>query len=118
MGTIKTYLEETLRKIESDKARAIASVKEKVTRELIIPFNAEIDKSRDAAIAQKQAEMNSNIASLQENFAKERQAYIEAAEKKKQENCTAVIATETAVITAEYDKHIAKLVAQIKEIKE
>lgn len=118
MNNIKTYLEEAVRKIESDKQRAVASIKEKVTREQIIPFNAEIDKSRDAAIAQRQAELNATIATQQEAFAKERQAYIDAAEKKKAENSMAVITSETAVVSAEYDRHIAKLNAQIQEIKE
>ena len=115
---IKAYLEEAVRKLESDKAREVAVAKERVTREQIIPFNAEIDKARDAAIAQKQSEMSAQIAAHQEAFAKERQAYIDAAEKKKSDNAAAVIATETSLISAEYDKHIAKLNAQIQEIKE
>lgn len=118
MSNIKSHLEEAIRRIEGDKARDIAIVKERVTREQIIPFNAEIDKARDAAIAQRQSEMNANIACQQEAFAKERQSYIEAAEKKKNDNAAAVIASETAIVCAEYDKHITKLKAQIQDTKE
>ena len=118
MSNIKTHLEEAVRKIENEKAREIAIVKDKVTREKIVPFNMEIDKARDAAILQKQSEMSEHIAAHQEAFAKEKQSYIDAAEKKKADNAEAVITSETAVVVAEYDRHIAKLNAQIQEIKE
>lgn len=118
MSNIKTYLEEAIKKLEGEKAREIAVAKEKAMREKIVPFNVEIDKARDAAILQKQNEMSAQIAAHQEAFAKEKQSYIDAAEKKKAENADAVIASETAVISAEYDRHIAKLNAQIQEVKE
>jgi hypothetical protein len=115
---IKTHLEEAVRKIELDKERAVAQAKERVTREQIVPFNAEIDKARDAAISQKQNSLNEQIKAHQETFAQERQSFIEAAEKKKNDNANAVLATEVAIVTAEYDRHLAKLRAQIDDVKE
>lgn len=116
--SIETIYEQAIRSLEAEKATVANMAKEKATREKIIPFNQEIDKARDEAIAEKQQKLTTTIASLQEKFAKEKQEMIEAAEKKKSENATAVITTETYAVTVEYDKSIAKLNEQIANLKE
>lgn len=115
---IKVYLEETVEKIKAERERQVAIVKEKVTREKIVPFNQEIDRAREKAIAELQSKLNSAIVAHQEQFAKEKQALIEAGEKKKTENANTVITTEIGVVTIEYDRAISKLNEQIQEIKE
>lgn len=116
--SIKLHLEQAVKNLESEKATVINAVKERVTREKILPYNKEIDIARDNAIAEKQAALNATIVAHQEHFAKEKQEMISAAENKKQENANAVITTETYTATVEYDKAIAKLNEQISELKE
>lgn len=115
---IRQFIEEAVRKIEVEKERQCVAAKERVTREKILPYNAEIDKARDEAVAQKQRALNENIVALQETFAKEKQAIAEAAEKKKHDNAEAILASEITSVTVEYEKHIAKLKNQIEDIKE
>jgi hypothetical protein len=108
---IKTHLEEAVRKIEYDRERAIQIERDRVTREEILPYNQEIDKARDAAIAQRQGAMNEQIRSHQEAFSKERQEFIDGADRKKKEHAEMVLNSAVAVVSAEYDKHIGKLKA-------
>ena len=91
---IKSVLEQAIKTIEVEKAQKIASIKDKVTREQIAPFNAEIDNARSKAIAELDTEMAQEISAVK------------------------VLAGETAVIASEYDKHIAKLNTQLAEINE
>ena len=115
---IKVYLEEVIKRLQVEREKAIAAVKERVTREKIVPFNIEMDKSRDSAIAQRNEELNAKIKELQEAFAIERQSFIDSAEKKKGEHSQAVIETEIAIVVAEYDKHINRLMEQLGEVSE
>lgn len=115
---IKVHIEEAIKKLQIERERAVVSVKERVTREQIVPFNIEIDKARDSAIAQRQEELNADIRARQESFAQERQSFMESAEKKKAENAKTVLETETAIVVAEYDKHIQKLRQQLEEVNE
>lgn len=115
---IKVYLEEAVKRLQVERDRAVAMVNERVTREQIVPFNIEIDKARDSAISQRNEELNAKIKELQEAFALERQSFIDSAEKKKAEHAQAVKETETAIVVAEYDKHIKRLTEQLSEVSE
>lgn len=116
--SIKVHLEQAVKSLEAEKQTVANAVKEKVTREKIIPYNQEIDIARDKAIAEKQGSLNATIVAHQERFAKEKQEIITAAENKKAENANAVITTETYAVTVEYDKAISKLNEQIADLKE
>ena len=116
--SIKAHLEQAVKNLEAEKQTVANAVKERVTREIILPYNKEIDMARDKAIAEKQAALNAAIVSYQEQFAKEKQEMISAAENKKAENANAVITTETYTATVEYDKAIEKLNEQIAKLKE
>lgn len=116
--SIKAHLEQTVRALESEKEREVAVIKEKVTREKIIPYNQEADKGRDLAIAELQTNMNDDISARQAQFSKEKQAIFDENEKRKENNANAVLSSETYTVTVKYDKAIAKLNDQIKELKE
>lgn len=116
--SIKAHLEQAVRSLEAEKQSVAKAEEEKVTREKIIPFNQEIDRAREQAIAERQQALNATIVAQQERFAKEKQEMIEAGEKKKSENANAVITTATYSVTIEYDKAIAKLNDQIANLKE
>ena len=115
---IKAYLEQVIKNLEAEKEREVAVIKERVTREKILPYNQEADKSRDLAIAELQQTMNEDITARQAKFAKEKQAIVEENEKRKENNANAVLATETYEVTGKYDKAIAKLNEQIADLKE
>ena len=116
--SIRAHLEQTVRNLEAEKNSVANAVKDRVTREKILPYNQELDKARDNAIAEKQQLLNASISAQQERFAKEKQEMYDAGEKKKSENANAVITSETYSATVEYDKAIAKLKEQISNLKE
>lgn len=115
---IKTHLEQAIKNLEAEKEREVAIIKERVTREKILPYNQEADKGRDLAIAELQQNMNEDITARQSKFAKEKQAIVDENEKRKENNANAVLATETYEVTGKYDKAIAKLNEQITDLKE
>lgn len=115
---IREHLEGAIRNIEAEKARALATCKERITREKIIPFNAEIDKSREMAIAELTNTLNAEIAALQQKFAQDKQKLVEAGEHKKAEHANTVVSTETSILAVTYDTALAQLRKQIEEIKE
>ena len=113
---IKAHLEQTIKALEAERDREVSLVKDRVMREKIVPFNQDIDVAREKAIAELQSTLNGKIVALQESFAKDRQALVDAGEKKKQDNASMVLATETSVVTIAYDKAICKLKEQIAEL--
>lgn len=116
--SVKTHLEQAIKNLEAEKEREAAIIKEKVTRETIIPYNKEMDIARDKAISELQAKLNATIVSLQEEFTKQKKTIFDANEKKKESNATSVITTEIYTITVMYDKAIARLNEQIAELKD
>lgn len=116
--SIKEHLEIAKKSLENEKARELSSIKDKVNREKIIPYNQEIDHKRDEALAVLQKQHNANILAEQEKFAQEKKSLIEAGEKKKNDNANLVIATETSLVSNKYDTEIAKLDEQISKLKE
>lgn len=116
--SVKAHLEQAVKNLEAEKEREAAIIKEKVTRETIIPYNKEMDIARDKAISELQAKLNATIVAHQEEFAKQKKAIFDANEKKKETNAASVITTETYTVTVKYDKAIAKLNEQIEELKE
>lgn len=116
--SIKEILEQAKKNLETEKQREETLAKEKAMREKILPYNQQADKGRDLAIAELQQTMNEDITARQAKFAKEKQAIVDENEKRKENNANAVLATETYEVTGKYDKSIAKLNAQIAELKE
>lgn len=113
---IKAYLQQAIAGIQSDKDRELVALKEKITREKILPFNQDIDSARDTAIKEKQAMLEANISALQQQFAKEKQEIIAAAEQKKSDNAASVLASETYAVSAVYENSIAELNKQIEQL--
>lgn len=115
---IKTILQSTISQIKASEEREIQLVKDRVNREKIIPFNQEIDQSRTKAEQELLAQHNARVQASQEQYQSEKKCLFEAGEKKKQDFLNSTMATETYAITSKADKAIAKLTAQIEEIKE
>lgn len=106
---INTYIEQAIQNIETARDKKIAEVRDTVLREKIAPKNAEIDTARELALQELQTKLNTDIATLQEVFAKERQLIIDASEKQKTSNANMLVIAETASIAVEYDEKISAL---------
>lgn len=115
--SIKAILEQTIKNLQAEEQREIAVIKERVTQEQIIPYNKEMDEARDKAILELQENLTKNIGALQANFASDKQKIIEANEKKKADNATSVIATETYSVQMVYEKATAKVREQLENQK-
>lgn len=115
---IKERLEQTVRELEAEKERAVSTVKDRIVREKVAVYNAEIDNSRAKALQELDAELNAKVVALQEEYAKKKQSLIELGEQDKQKHTDTILSTELAVVTVEYDNSINKLKAIIAEIKE
>lgn len=115
---IKEHLEKLISSLETEKTQQVAVITKQVTQEKIVPFNTDIDTSLAKAVAERTTEFNQQIQVLQEQFAAEKQSMTEAAAKKKQSNAELVIATETAVVSAKYDKIISEIKKQISSLEE
>ena len=122
-------IKNTIRAYENEKEQRLATVKERVTREKIVPFNADIDNSRAKAVAELNTELNTKINAinqecaarisvLRQDYDKRRQELVSLGEQKKSENAEAVIATETAAINVEYDDVLSKLNAILSAMKQ
>lgn len=98
MINVNSHIEQAIRGIETERDQQISIMRETIMREKVVPQNAEIDQKRDLALSE-----------LQEKYAAERQAIIDASEKQKTDNANALINAETASIAYEYDAKIAEL---------
>lgn len=115
---IKAYLEEAIKKIEMEKEQQASIIKDRLTREKIAPYNADIDSSRAKALTEVDNELNAKIAELKKTYEAKKQELVTLGEEKKKANAETVFASELAVFTVKYDKEITKLKAQLAEIEE
>lgn len=115
---LRPYFEELIRKIEMEKEKETAPIKDRIIREKINPYNADIDTSRAKALAETDNKYNVQIAELKKKCEEEKQQLIRLGEDNKRANMERVFATDLAVITNKYDKEIAKLKVQLTEIEE
>ena len=104
MIEINRHLENAIRSLESEKARIIQTVREKVLREKVAPHNTEVDQLKAKALAE-----------LQKKYEEDRNAIIAKSEENKSVYATTEIEAEVAISVAEIDKAIADLKALIKE---
>lgn len=115
---LKPYFEQLIKQIEIEKEKETAPIKDRLIREKINPYNADIDTSRAKALSEVDNKYNVQIAELKKKCEEEKQQLIKLGEDNKKANMESVFATELAVITNKFDKEIAKLKAQIAEIEE
>lgn len=113
---IKQHIEQAIRSIETEKEQAIRLAEQKVMQEKVVPYNASIDEKKDAAVQQLTAKFNTDVQALQEQFAKDKAEVISACENDKAKNQRTVIATESALVSMEYDKAIASLKSSLGDV--
>ena len=117
---ISKHIQSFIQLIKAEEQREVAVVKDKVTREKIVPFNQEIDRKKQESIEllnkwfdeQKSIEtgaFNDRLAKLQAKYNEDKQIIEQTAEKKKTDNANAVIETAIYEIKSKCEKYIAKL---------
>lgn len=115
---VRQHYENAIKNIQAEKERAIAQAKDRVTREKILPHNAEVNQDRDKALAELSSQLNADIAKLQEKFNIEKQALIDVGEKNKTDFANAAIETEVALVSMACDQAISDLQTLISKLKE
>lgn len=115
---VKDFLVQAVKSIEAERDRQVAVVKDRIVREKIAPYNANVDQLRASALAEIENELNGKILELRQTYEARKQDLVRMGEEDKKKNAESVLATELALVTVDYDAHIAKLNAQIAEIKD
>lgn len=114
---MKDILLQAVKSIEAKRDRDVAVLKDRIVREKVAPYNADIDQKRAMALTELDTELNAKIVELRQVYEAKKQELVRLGEEKKKENAETLLATELAVVTVDYDAQIAKLNAQIAEIK-
>lgn len=114
---VKEYLEKAIKDIELERDRQSAVIKDRIMREKIAPYNAEIDQKRAKALTELDNELNAKIVELKQAYEAKKAELVKLGEENKKANADSILATELAVVTVEYDTAINKLKAQIAEIE-
>ena len=115
---IKAILESSIANLEQRKANELQTMKQKVMQEKIIPYNANVDKEFQNAVAKMAEQLNAEIAKLQAEFAKEKDNLFSLGNKNKLQNQETVMAIETSAISNIYDAYINDLKKQITKLGE
>lgn len=115
---IKEHLNSTISALEAEKANGISAIREKVTREQILPYNASVDESMNAAIAELKDKKNAKIAEIEEQFRTDKTAIIEAADATKKSFANTVIEKETEEYKAKYDRIIDNIKTQLSAVED
>jgi hypothetical protein len=106
---IKQIYEQTIARLEAEQQREIEAEKQRVLREQVIPFNAEIDKALQEALAAEHKRVSEKVAAIQRDFEEEKRQLTEAAEAKKKASAETAIATAVALVTAQTAEAIQNL---------
>lgn len=115
---LKSIIEEAIAKMQAEKAQKVAVVKDKITREKIAPYNAQIEQARAVDLQKLDSELATKITEIKTEYEARKQAVIKRVDEEKQKNAEAMLATEIAVVAVDYDNAIAKLTEQLNGIEE
>lgn len=122
---IGNYIQSTITQIQSQRNADIERAKQKAHQEKIVPFNTEIESSKQKAINELTQQFQAQVSELQQKFQTKTSELKETLEAQKKEICDAsdkkkadfaqatLISAETEVAVA-YDKVLADL-AKIAE---
>jgi F0F1-type ATP synthase membrane subunit b/b' len=114
MAMINNYIQECANRIQAQQRADIDKAKQKATQEKIVPFNAEIDNAKSKAIAELQAQLAAKIKSLQDEFEKQSNELVDAAEKKKHDFANQTLTMAENEVSVQYNRALADL-AKIAE---
>lgn len=115
---IKNILQNAIGSLEAQRNAETEQIKRSVFQSEIVPFNAEIDKAYQKAVAELTEKANRDIVAIQEKLKKDKENLAVLSANKKSENEKAVIATHTSSVACKYNSQIAKLKKQLEELGE
>lgn len=110
---IKDHLRGAIAALEAEKENGVSTIKDKILREQILPYNAKVDESVNTAINELKDKKNNEIAEIEERFRNAKQELLSTAEATKKEFAAEVIAKETQEFNARYDRIIENIKNQL-----
>lgn len=115
---VREILENAKRQIEAQRTQQLGVIAQRLRTEKIVPFNAELDKKKERAIAEEREKTNALIAQIQADFNAKKEEIERSAEQAKADFEKSVVEKACAEINALCDKAIERLDNQIAETKE
>lgn len=115
---LKDHLLTAIRDIEAEKNAQIAMLKEKVTREKIIPYNEKVDELTRTAINALDTRANEDISAIQLKYNEEKKAIIAQADSNKASNEELVISQASAELEQKYGNIINDLKKTLESLGE
>ena len=113
---IKEIFNQALNQLEQEKQRQISSAKEKVIREKVIPYNAEIDKKKVKAIEELTNKFNADMNALRTTYENDKKTLETAGEQKKNEYQQNAVEVELATINATFANAKSELEKTIERL--
>jgi hypothetical protein len=115
---IKQTLENAIVSIEREREVKIQQATQLAISNDVVPYEREIDETRNKAIEEITAKANAEILAIQKRCETEKQAFISAGEEKKKAFKEATIQSAINTVTYQYNTNIAKLKKLIEELGE
>jgi hypothetical protein len=111
---IGNVIQASINQVQSQRTAEIERAKQKAHQEKIAPFNAEIETSKQKAIAELTQQFQAKVAELQQALEGQKKEICEASEKKKADFAQMTLMSVEAEVATRYDKVLADL-AKIAE---
>ena len=115
---VKEILENAKKQIEAQRTQQLNTIAQKVKVEKITPYNSELDKKRDKAIAEEREKANALIAQVQADCNAKIVEIQKATDENKKSYEVSCIQAASAEINVVCDAAISALNKQISETKE
>ena len=115
---VKEILENAKRQIEAQRTQQLGVIAQKVKIEKIAPYNTELDRKKERAIAEEREKANALVAQIQAEFNAKKEEIEKATEATKVAFEKSSIESATAEINELADSAIKALDAQIANTKE
>ncbi len=115
---VKEILENAKRQIEAQRNQQLNVISQRVKVERVVPYNTELDKKKDRAIAEEREKANAQVAQIQAEFNAKKEEIEKATEETKKAFEKSSIETACAEINKACDDAIKALDNQIANTKE
>ena len=114
----KQHILQAIKNIEAEKEQKLIEMKKRIIPEKIIPYNSEIDASRDKAILEKKKKAEQDIEHIKAVYEQEKLQIEEASSIEKINNEKKVIDAETYMLNKQYDDIILELKQYAEEMED
>lgn len=115
---LKDHLLTAIRDIEAEKNSQLAMLKERVTREKIIPYNEKVDELTRNTISALDEKENEEICAIQLKYSEEKKAIISRADANKTSNADLVITQASSELEQKYGNIIDDLKNTLESLGE